>query len=186
MRSRSTNPCGMRPRAWRCLSACIATTNRGQVFDATNTKLSYLLNMDYWIRLSLSDMVLRGVFDRHPKLQVGAVEYELSWIPHFLELLDYGYTQRPLADTAYRLKEFPHPTDYIHGNVFFGFQEDARDIRDRHIRGVDNIMWGSDYPHQESTFPKSSQILDEVLSDCTEEEKFKITSGNAIRVYDLN
>lgn len=73
-----------------------AATNRGQLFDAANTKLSHLINLDYWVRMSISDMVLSGVFDRHPRLQIGAVEYELSWIPHFLERLDYGYAQRPL------------------------------------------------------------------------------------------
>ena len=160
-----------------------AATNRSLTFDAANTKLSHLINMDYWVRMSLSDIVLYGVLDRHPNLQIGAVEYELSWVPHFLDRLDYGYTQRPLADTSYHLKDFPRPSDYIHKNVFFGFQEDARGIADRHIIGVDNIMWGSDYPHQESTFPRSRQILDEVLSDCTQDEKDKITAGNAARVY---
>ena len=47
-------------------------------------------------------------------------------------------------------------------------------------------MWGSDYPHAESTFPRSRQILDEILVDCTEEEKAKIAGANAARVYNLN
>lgn len=73
------------------------------------------------------------MFERHPRLQLGAVEYELSWIPHFLERLDYGYPQRPLWDTQYRIKENMLPSDYYHRNVFGGFQEDARVIQDRHI-----------------------------------------------------
>ena len=48
------------------------------------------------------------------------------------------------------------------------------------------MMWGSDYPHIESTFPRSRQILERVLSDCTEEEKAKIAGGNAARVYRLD
>ena len=48
---------------------------------------------------------------------------------------------------------------------------------------MDNLQWGSDYPHIESTFPKSRQILDEILADCTEEGKAKIAGGNAARVY---
>ena len=78
------------------------------------------------------------------------------------------------------------PSDYFHRNVFVSFQEDALGVRDRHIIGVDNIMWGSDYPHTESTFPRSQQILDEILADCTEEEKEKIVCGNAVRVYNLD
>ena len=163
-----------------------AATNRAATFGAATTKLSLLINMDYWVRMSVSDIVLNGVFDRHPKLQIGAVEYELSWVPHWLERLDYGYTQRPLADTAYRIKENMLPSDYVHRNVFFGFQEDARGINDRHIIGVDNILWGSDYPHTESTFPRSQQILDQILAECTEEEKAKISGGNTLRIYNLD
>ena len=62
----------------------------------------------------------------------------------------------------------------------------ALGIRDRHIIGVDNLMWGSDYPHAESTFPRSREILEEILADCTEEEKAKIVGGNAKRVYHLD
>ena len=47
-------------------------------------------------------------------------------------------------------------------------------------------MWGSDYPHQESTFPRSREIIDEILTDCSEEEKAKIVGGNAARLYRLD
>ena len=46
-------------------------------------------------------------------------------------------------------------SDYIHCNVFFGFLEDALGIQLRDIIGVDSRMWGSDYPHVESTIPRS-------------------------------
>ena len=78
------------------------------------------------------------------------------------------------------------PSDYFHRNVFLGFQEDHLGIKDRHIIGVDNILWGSDYPHIEGTFPCSQQIIAEILADCTEEEKAKIVGGNAQRIYRLN
>ena len=48
---------------------------------------------------------------------------------------------------------------------------------------VDSLQWGSDYPHMESTFHGSQQILEEILVDCTEEEKAKIAGGNAARIY---
>jgi len=70
--------------------------------------------------------------------------------------------------------------------VFAGFQEDEIGVRDRHIIGVDNLLWGSDYPHVESTFPRSHQIIEEILVDCTEEEKAKIAGGNAARIYNIN
>jgi predicted TIM-barrel fold metal-dependent hydrolase len=66
------------------------------------------------------------------------------------------------------------------------FMEDRVGVRLRDIIGVDNIMWGSDYPHAESTFPRSRQILEEILRDCTDQEKAKIVGGNAARVYHLD
>ena len=147
-------------------------------------------NVDYWVRMSLSQFILGGVFERFSGLQIGSVEHEASWAPHFLDRLDYTYTQR--ATDLFnrpgwsRYKTNMLPSDYFHQNVFISFQEDALGIRDRHIIGVDNLQWGSDYPHAESTFPRSHQILDQILEDCTEDEKAKITSGNGARIYHLN
>ena len=78
------------------------------------------------------------------------------------------------------------PSDFFHRNVFVGFQEDALGLKLREIIGVDNMAWGSDYPHQESTFPKTREILEEILADCTEEEKAKVVGGNAARIYHID
>src|SRR5207245_11171343 len=110
---------------------------------------------------------------RYPKLKVGTVEHELSWITNFLDRIDYTYTQR-VQQERYRFKEAMLPSDYFHRNVFAGFQEDAMDIRDLHMIGVDNLLWCSYYPHVESTFPRSRQIIEEDLGDCSEQENAKI------------
>ena len=141
---------------------------------------------DRWPKLSLGDMILSGVFERYPKLQIGVVEFELAWLPHFLDRIDYIYTLSGEFTNKVPLADGMLPSDYFHQNVFAGFQEDALGIRDRDIIGVDNIMWGSDYPHAESTFPRSRQILEEILRDCTDQEKAKIVGGNAARVYHLD
>jgi predicted TIM-barrel fold metal-dependent hydrolase len=132
-------------------------------------------------------MIFNGVFERYPDLRVISVEMELSWAPHFLDRLDYNYTQRPPTGAWYTFKEEGVlPSDYFHRNVTLAFQEDGLGVRDRHIIGVDNLAWGSDYPHPESTFPRSRQIIEEVLADCTEEEKAKIAGQNIARIYHLN
>jgi hypothetical protein len=100
-----------------------------------------LERMGRWLRMSLADMIFRGVLERYPKLQVGTVEHELPWIAHFLGRIDYTYTQR-VQHERYRFKEDMLPSDYCHRNVFARFQEDALGIRDRHIIGVDNLLWG--------------------------------------------
>jgi predicted TIM-barrel fold metal-dependent hydrolase len=66
------------------------------------------------------------------------------------------------------------------------FQEDAIGIRLRDVIGVDNMMWGSDYPHSESTFPQSRKILAEILTGVPDDEQAKITGGNTARVYRFN
>ena len=155
-----------------------------EVMDLDEASPGSLINMDHWVRMSLAQMILSGVFERFPELVVGSVEHELSWVPYFLDRIDHHY-----MNAAYKGDRFKNdmlPSDFFHRNVFLGFQQDAKGIRDRDIIGVDNILWGSDYPHQESTFPRSRQVLEEILSDCTEEEKAKIAGGNAERIYDLN
>ena len=146
---------------------------------------AYAGNRDHFVRMSLGEMMLSGVFDRYPKLQVGSIEHEMGWVPHFLVQMDYAATQRIWKEEWFRFTDM-RPSDYFHRNAFVGFQEDALGIRFRELIGVDNMLWGSDYPHIESTFPKSREILERILADCTEEEKAKIVGGNAARVYRLD
>jgi hypothetical protein len=70
------------------------------------------------------------------------------------------------------------PSDFFRRNVVLSFQEDAIGIRLRDVIGVDNMMWGSDYPHSESTFPQSRKILAEILEGVSDDEQAKITGGN--------
>ena len=83
------------------------------------------------------------------------------------------------------MKDDALPSDFFHRNCFVDTQEDALGIKLRDIIGVDNILWGNDYPHSESTFPKSQEFLAGMLADCTEEEKAKISGGNAARIYKI-
>ena len=52
--------------------------------------------------------------------------------------------------------------------------------------GVDNMMWGSDYPHSESTFPQSQQILRDILAGVPASEQAKIAGGNTARLYNFD
>ena len=159
----------------------------GQEFqDPTNVRPAFFATADYWVRVSLAHMVFSGVFERYPKLKVVSVEHELGWAPFFIELMDYTYTQRaPRGPGWHRFEGNTLPSDFFHRNVFLSFQEDARGIKDRASIGVDNLMWGSDYPHTESTFPRSRQILESILEDVPEDEKAKIAGGNAATLYNF-
>lgn len=132
--------------------------------------------------LSMCDLIFSGVFERHPGLTLAIVEFELSWVPHVLASMDYTYRERH-GEAIYRFKNGMTPSDFFHRNVVLSFQEDAIGIRLRDIIGVDNMMWGSDYPHSESTFPQSRKILSEILAGVPDEEQAKIVGGNTARVY---
>ena len=165
-------------------------TNRpgpGQVFSTRDEQRGahFFVNVDHWPRVSLTHIIFNGVLERHPNLRMVVVEHELSWVPHFLERMDYNYMQRPREISPYRFKDDTKPSDFFHSNVFIGVTEDALGLSDRHIIGVDNILWGSDYPHPETSFPKSQEIIEAIMAGCTEEEKAKMVGGNTARVYGL-
>ena len=56
-------------------------------------------------------------------------------------------------------------------------------MRLRDMIGVETLMWGSDYPHTESTFPRSREVLAEVLEGVPEDEVARIVAGNAAELY---
>ena len=165
-----------------------AVTNRPSAgeFMKKDDSASYFCNVEHWVRMSLGDMILSGVFEHYPKLQVGSVENDLSWAVHFLYRIDYCYTQTILRQSSHRFKEDMLPSDCFRRNVFLGFQQDPLGIRLRDVIGVDNLQWGSDYPHQASTFPRSQEVLGEMLAECSEEESSLIAGGNAARIYKLD
>ncbi len=138
---------------------------------------------DHWVRVSLAKMIYSGVFERHPRLMVGAVEHELSWAPYFIEQLDFAYSQRAQRPGWHRFENDMLPSSFFRRNVFLSFQEDARGVRDREFIGIDGLMWGSDYPHEESTFPKSMEFLEKILQGVPPEDQEKIVGGNAARIY---
>jgi predicted TIM-barrel fold metal-dependent hydrolase len=167
------------------LSLHTATKRQGKIRGAGDKTLrdaSSRATKAFYPALSMCDMIFSGVFERHPRLTLAIVEFELSWAPHLLTTMDYTYRERH-EEAIYRFKDGMRPSDFFHRNVVLSFQEDAIGIRLRDTIGVDNMMWGSDYPHSESTFPQSRKILAEILADVPEDEQAKIVGSNTARVY---
>ena len=142
-------------------------------------------NKVFWPSTSMCDMIFSGVFERHPGLKTVIVEFELAWAAHLVQTVDYVYMERQ-EEASYRFKDGSLPSDYFHNNVYLSFQEDPVGIRVRDVIGVDNMMWGSDYPHAESTFPKSREILDAIFDGVPDEDRNKIVALNAAKLYDFD
>jgi len=137
---------------------------------------------DYWVRYAMADMIFAGVFERHPRLCVGSVEHEASWAAHWLKQMDYTYKERPVY-RGYQSKEGFLPSDYWRRNLFAVFQEDEATVELRRRIGIDNLLWGNDFPHSESTWPKSREFLANMLAGVPEEEVRKLTCDNAARIF---
>jgi predicted TIM-barrel fold metal-dependent hydrolase len=166
----------------------IGTNRVGQTARGLYQRLSQstLATQDYWVRRSLADMIFTGVFERHPRLKVGSIEHELGWAPYFVDTLDYTYTQRPNRPGWTRFDDADVlPSDFFRRNVFVSFQEDLRGLRDRDVLGVQSLLWGSDYPHTETTFPRSVGLLDDLFerAGVPADERQRIACDNARDLY---
>jgi len=138
---------------------------------------------DFWVRYSLGSMLFAGVFDRYPRLQIGSVEHEASWIPHWLKQMDFTYMERPVFTKGWKSREGLMPSDYWKRNMFVEFMEDDIGVKLRDYIGVENMLWGSDYPHAEATFPRSQQFLARMFEGVSENDLRKITSENAAKMF---
>ena len=161
-------------------SASNATSNMALKFLSTPARYS---TSAHWVQLSLANMIFSGVFERHPALKVVSLEHEIAWVPHFLQSMDYTYTQRARRSQWYRFGGDALPSDFFHRNVMISFQEDALGLRLRDVVGVGNLVWGSDYPHAESTFPHSRTILDRLFAEIPAAERTQILDTNATALY---
>jgi predicted TIM-barrel fold metal-dependent hydrolase len=151
--------------------------------DLNELTAAGLVNSDYWLRYSLTAMIFAGVFDRHRRLCVGSVEHEMAWIPHWLKQMDFTYRERPTLTRGWKSREGLLPSDYWHRNMFVEFMEDDYGVRLRDVIGVDNMLWGNDFPHAESTWPMSRQFLDRIFAGASEEERQKITAANTAKLF---
>ena len=75
------------------------------------------------------------------------------------------------------------PSEYWQRNMFVEFMEDDCGIRLRDVIRVDNMLWGNDFPHAESTWPKSREFLDRIFAGAPDEDRRKITADNAARIF---
>ncbi len=145
---------------------------------------SITVNMELSVRQSLADMIFSGVFDRYPKLRVGAIEFEACWAAYFAHTMDRAYKTAASLNRV-RFQGGALPSDHFRRNCFVSFQEDEAAIRLRDHIGVKNLMWGNDYPHAESTFPKSREFVDRILAGIPEDEQRKIAGENAAELYHI-
>lgn len=131
-------------------------------------------------------MMGAGVFDRHPGLKIGLIEHCVALIPAMIQQLDNSIQTPMMQRTRQRLKKLPSQYWYDHGFIGAAFidSQDAR--RQRYQIGVENLMWGGDYPHPEGTWPHMKAAMRLGLGGLPHEELTAILGGNAARVFDYD
>ena len=132
----------------------------------------------------VADWTVSGVLERWPDLKVVLVESGIGWIPYYLERLDtmvdnHGWDTFPEKVITEK------PSFYWHRNMAATFEQDVVGVRNRDAIGVENLMWATDYPHPDSTWPRSQQVLHEHFEGVPADEIEMIAAGNATRIYNL-
>ena len=137
--------------------------------------------------VAAAQWVLSGLFDRFPTLNIFFAENQIGWIPFFLQAADVRYDRHHRwAERLLGLKPLKRPpSEYIREHFLWGFQFDRVGIELRHKINIDRLMWGSDFPHQESDWPESLKIIDNNFSGVPDEEKHKMVCGNALEFFRL-
>jgi predicted TIM-barrel fold metal-dependent hydrolase len=135
------------------------------------------------IQRSIMDLITGGVCERFPDLRFVPTEFETGWVAHFLQRFDWNWHRAGGFRTYQLMKR--RPGEYWHQNFLITFEDDEIGIRTRDIIGVDNLMWGNDYPHGDSIYPDSQNILDRIFEGVPSDERYKITAANVCKLYHL-
>ena len=155
--------------------------------------LLYITETGFFSQRPLTHLILSGVFERFPRLRYVMTEIGCAWIPPTLERLDG--TIRRIRDTGatgeIRYGE-DHvlerdATEYFHQNVWIGVsQPGPADVEARHKIGLEKFMWGSDYPHDEGTYPYTREHLRSRFSGVDPVEVKQMLTDNAAFLYDFD
>ena len=129
---------------------------------------------------AMIDLICGGVVERFPKLKFVIAEYEIGWLAHILQRLDHAAYRTPQHAVDYLTMR---PSEYFRRNFIATFEDDKFGVDTRHGIGVDNLMWGNDYPHHDSIWPKSMGILDDVMANVPRNEVRKICFDTACELY---
>lgn len=159
-------------------------TNHNGPYGVPFTEVTYSLrvNAEYWVRMSLADMIFSGVFERHPRLRVETSEHEAAWIPYFLWQMDWTFDRR-IRKRMQKPSISERPSHYFHENVYVSIIYDRPAVELRHQIGVEKMMWGSDFPHEQSTHPRSMEFAAELLEDVPQREADAIVHDNAAKLF---
>ncbi len=155
-------------------------------------KVVFLLEVTWWAHRALPHLVFGGVLERFPQMQLVLTEQGTAWIPEELARLDYFFERMHSAAGSQEVewgnavvsKLSLKPSEYWARQCHVGasFIRPA-EVPLRSTVGVDRIMWGSDYPHRESSYPYSHEALRLSFAGVDAHEVQVMVGANAADLY---
>lgn len=131
-----------------------------------------------------TQMIMTGVFKRHPRLKIVDAEVNCGWVPFWKETMDHLWElQREWAKFPFDGK----PSDTLGRNVFVTVLDDyvGFEAMRKDPALVEMSMYSTDYPHSVSLWPNSRKLIPELTRGFDETSRAKVLSGNAVRVFNL-
>ncbi len=133
---------------------------------------------------SLVDWVFSGTLARFPDIKIAYAESQVGWMPFQIERMDSVYREGRGGVGGDGML----PSELVKGRVFGCIFDDLVGLKQRADVGIDQILFETDYPHSDGTFPHSRKVAHDMFAavgmnaeDCT-----KVLRGNAIEAYGLH
>jgi predicted TIM-barrel fold metal-dependent hydrolase len=161
------------------ISDWVPTLGRDR-FD--NPAMLHVLSHPFEQMAACAGLILSGVLERHPRLTVAFLESGAAWLPYWLHRLDEHCETWGHHLPGLRLK----PSEYFRRQCVVSTEpgEEAVDAVVAHV-GEDYVVWASDYPHPDATFPGAVTRSLEAMTGLTATARQKIFGANAVRLYGL-
>ena len=140
--------------------------------------------------LAVTDWLYTGTLERFPNLRIALSESQAGWVPFAVQRADTTWTK---ANEKFHLKTEARkaknlPSEVIPGRVFFCIFDDLEGLQNRDKIGFEQLLFETDYPHTDSTWPDSAKVAEELCNAAglTESERYQFLRGNAIKAYKLD
>jgi uncharacterized protein len=133
----------------------------------------------------VTNLILSGIFDRHPDLKTVSVESGVGWIPFILETLDYEMAENAPDELASMKKM---PSEYFKSNIYatFWFENNRNKLPELIASvGEDNILFETDFPHPTCMYPAPLETVAAKMATLSESAQRKIYGENAKKLYRL-
>jgi len=126
-----------------------------------------------------------GTLERHPKLKFCLAESAIGWIPFVVQEMDYRYRRQFERKKAEDIPLKSMPSEIFKRQVWATYQTDFVGLHLIEFFGDGHIMWGSDYPHPDSTWPFSRETIAKDTVHLSPEVRKKVIHDNTAALYGL-